>query len=230
MAGGVDAWPVFEHPAGAVEAEVGGGAPLAHPARSDRLVVWRLRPHSTGVESTSQRSRADAQHRAYRAATEVSAAPLVARAEAIARRSRMSVGATPVEAVAAADATRLGLTSREAEVLSHVAAGRTNRQIRDRIASHLVRCVARSGMYCRIWPRDAPWSANRSANFWGTFQPLRRSGVPTGVDLPPWRRGCDGSPPVSYSVLVNPRGSWGSTVDSSTWTGPYTASKIVRAS
>jgi DNA-binding NarL/FixJ family response regulator len=57
------------------------------------------------------------------------AEPLVADIEALARRARISLETPIVAAVGASDAVRLGLTSREAEVLALVAAGKTNREI-----------------------------------------------------------------------------------------------------
>ena len=49
--------------------------------------------------------------------------------EAIARRTRISLEAPTVRALGEGDVVRLGLTSREAEVLALVAVGRTNREI-----------------------------------------------------------------------------------------------------
>jgi DNA-binding NarL/FixJ family response regulator len=49
--------------------------------------------------------------------------------EALARRARISLEAPAVHALGEPAAVRLGLTSRESEVLALVAAGRTNRQI-----------------------------------------------------------------------------------------------------
>jgi DNA-binding CsgD family transcriptional regulator len=66
---------------------------------------------------------------AYDTATSLGAAPLVADIEALARRTRIALEAPTVHALGEGDAVRLGLTSREAEVLALVAAGRTNREI-----------------------------------------------------------------------------------------------------
>jgi DNA-binding CsgD family transcriptional regulator len=66
---------------------------------------------------------------AYQTAVELRAQPLLSDIEAIARRSRIGLDAPAVQAVGQQDAVRLGLTSREAEVLALVAAGRTNREI-----------------------------------------------------------------------------------------------------
>jgi DNA-binding CsgD family transcriptional regulator/tetratricopeptide (TPR) repeat protein len=62
-------------------------------------------------------------------AVDLRAQPLVAEIESIARRTRISLEAPVVAALEDADAVRLGLTSREAEVLGLVAAGKTNREI-----------------------------------------------------------------------------------------------------
>jgi DNA-binding CsgD family transcriptional regulator len=66
---------------------------------------------------------------AYDVATTLGAAPLVDDIEALARRARISLDAPVVSVLEESDAIRLGLTSRETEVLTLVAAGRTNREI-----------------------------------------------------------------------------------------------------
>ena len=66
---------------------------------------------------------------AHVAALEMSSAPLLARVEAVSRRTRISVESAELVVVDERSADRLGLTPREAEVLGLVAAGRTNRQI-----------------------------------------------------------------------------------------------------
>ena len=55
--------------------------------------------------------------------------PLVDDIEALARRARISLDAPVVPVLGESDAVRLGLTSREAEVLALVAVGKTNREI-----------------------------------------------------------------------------------------------------
>jgi DNA-binding NarL/FixJ family response regulator len=85
---------------------------------------------------TAHGSRREAQaalSEAFAVATHLSAAPLIAWIEAVARRSRVSIQA-PKSAVEPSDerpsaAEDLGLTSREREVLSLVAEGYTNRRI-----------------------------------------------------------------------------------------------------
>jgi DNA-binding NarL/FixJ family response regulator len=80
--------------------------------------------------STGSAARAtDALRAAYETATALGAEPLVGDIEALARRARISLDAPTVAVLAQADVVRLGLTSREAEVLSLVAAGKTNREI-----------------------------------------------------------------------------------------------------
>ncbi len=66
---------------------------------------------------------------AHAIAAGLGAQPLVADVEALARRARISLEVPAVRALGEGDATRLGLTSRESEVLALVAAGRTNREI-----------------------------------------------------------------------------------------------------
>ena len=66
---------------------------------------------------------------AHATAAGLGAQPLVADVEALASRVRISLEAPAVRALGEEDATRLGLTSRESEVLALVAAGRTNREI-----------------------------------------------------------------------------------------------------
>jgi DNA-binding NarL/FixJ family response regulator len=66
---------------------------------------------------------------AYDRAADLGAQPLLADIEALGRRARISLEAPAVRPLEAHDTMRLGLTSREAEVLSLVAAGKTNREI-----------------------------------------------------------------------------------------------------
>ncbi|HEX2179069.1 MAG TPA: LuxR C-terminal-related transcriptional regulator [Actinomycetota bacterium] len=68
---------------------------------------------------------------AHRIAAELGAEPLAAQVEALSRRARLSVETPEPVVLDMSDATRLGLTPREGEVLSLVAAGQTNRQIGD---------------------------------------------------------------------------------------------------
>jgi DNA-binding CsgD family transcriptional regulator len=71
--------------------------------------------------------------RAHAIAHELGAAPLLADLEALSRRTRISLDAPTRVTLDGSSVERLGLTTREAEVLSLVAAGRTNRQIGDEL-------------------------------------------------------------------------------------------------
>jgi len=71
--------------------------------------------------------------RAHQIAFELGAAPLLAELEALSRRTRISLDAPRRVTLDETSVERLGLTTREAEVLSLVAAGRTNRQIGDEL-------------------------------------------------------------------------------------------------
>ena len=70
---------------------------------------------------------------AHSIATELGAVPLLAEIDAVSRRTRISVEAPTRVALDESSAHNLGLTPREAEVLTLVAAGRTNRQIGDEL-------------------------------------------------------------------------------------------------
>ena len=74
----------------------------------------------------------DALRRAHAAAARLGAAVLVEETEHLARRTRLEL-APPEVALDKETILRVGLTAREAEVLSLVAAGRTNRQIGDEL-------------------------------------------------------------------------------------------------
>jgi DNA-binding NarL/FixJ family response regulator len=66
---------------------------------------------------------------AHATAMDLRAQPLIDEIEAIGRRTRISLDAPDTRVLDESDVARLGLTAREAEVLSLVAAGRTNREI-----------------------------------------------------------------------------------------------------
>jgi DNA-binding NarL/FixJ family response regulator len=76
---------------------------------------------------------ASALRRAHSIAAGLGAGPLLAELEALSRRTRISLDAPTRVTLDETSAERLGLTTREAEVLSLVAAGRTNRQIGDEL-------------------------------------------------------------------------------------------------
>ena len=69
---------------------------------------------------------------AHAAARRLGARPLLRQIQALARRARIALEVPPAEAVATPSPHgHLGLTARELEVLRHVAAGRSNREIGD---------------------------------------------------------------------------------------------------
>ena len=70
---------------------------------------------------------------AHSIASELDAAPLLAEIDAVSRRTRVSIDSPTRVVLDESSALNLGLTPREAEVLSLVAAGRTNRQIGDEL-------------------------------------------------------------------------------------------------
>jgi DNA-binding NarL/FixJ family response regulator len=72
---------------------------------------------------------AEALRTAHEVATRLGARPLLEDIDALSRRARISVEVAAAPVLGNEDVTRLGLTPREAEVLSLVAAGRTNREI-----------------------------------------------------------------------------------------------------
>jgi DNA-binding CsgD family transcriptional regulator len=71
--------------------------------------------------------------RAHTIASELDAAPLLGELDAVSRRTRISLDAPTRLDLDERAVQRLGLTPREAEVLTLVAAGRTNRQIGDEL-------------------------------------------------------------------------------------------------
>jgi DNA-binding NarL/FixJ family response regulator len=70
---------------------------------------------------------------AYSVASSLGAEPLRAQIDAVSRRTRVSVEAPARVVLDGESVSSLGLTPREAEVLTLVAAGRTNRQIGDEL-------------------------------------------------------------------------------------------------
>lgn len=95
--------------------------------------VSRLR-EAADAAAVGQARRAEAALRsAHDIATRLDSAPLRRQVEAVARRARIDVHAPEIVIVPDTTTERLGLTSREAEVLGHVAAGATNREIGDRL-------------------------------------------------------------------------------------------------
>ncbi len=93
------------------------------------MAMARMREADAAAATGAASRAADALRFAYRVAVELGAAPLVSQIEAVSRRTRISVEEPAAVHLKEGDAVDLGLTPREAEVLSLVAAGRTNRQI-----------------------------------------------------------------------------------------------------
>ncbi|MBV9952272.1 MAG: AAA family ATPase [Acidimicrobiia bacterium] len=122
------------------------------------LTAWaRLLEADAASVSGAAAQAVEAVRAAYSTAADLGAQPLVADAEALARRARISLEADAIPVVAQADAVRLGLTSRESEVLALVAAGRTNREIgaelyvSDKTASvHVSNILRKLGVSSRV--------------------------------------------------------------------------------
>jgi DNA-binding NarL/FixJ family response regulator len=89
----------------------------------------RLHEADAAARNAAAAQAVDALRDAYDTATALGAEPLVDDIENLARRARISLDAPAVAVLGDSDAVRLGLTSREAEVLTLVAAGKTNREI-----------------------------------------------------------------------------------------------------
>jgi DNA-binding NarL/FixJ family response regulator len=89
----------------------------------------RLQEADAAVNAGAAAQAVDALRAAYDTATALGAEPLVGDIEALARRARISLDAPVVPVLGPSDAVRLGLTSRETEVLGLLAAGKTNREI-----------------------------------------------------------------------------------------------------
>ena len=87
---------------------------------------------SAGSAGSADRA-ASSLREAHSIASELRAAPLLAEIDAVSRRTRVSVDAPTRVTIDETSAHTLGLTAREAEVLTLVAAGRTNRQIGDEL-------------------------------------------------------------------------------------------------
>jgi DNA-binding CsgD family transcriptional regulator len=102
-----------------------GWTEVGRPFRT-AMARWR---EAESAETAGDREAAVAALReAHRIATELGARPLLGHLEIMARRLRARVGSQRAAAAAAPDRA-YGLTRREREVLSEVAAGRTNREI-----------------------------------------------------------------------------------------------------
>ena len=91
--------------------------------------VARLHEADAAASEGAAARAVDALRAAHDTATNLGAERLVDDIEALARRARISLDAPVVPVLGESQAVRLGLTSREAEVLALVAAGKTNREI-----------------------------------------------------------------------------------------------------
>ena len=97
------------------------------------LAIARLHEAEAAAASGATARAADALHHAHQLAVDLGAVPLLARIEAVSRRTRIGVETPTPRVLNAATIDHLGLTPREAEVLSLVAAGRTNREIGEQL-------------------------------------------------------------------------------------------------
>jgi DNA-binding NarL/FixJ family response regulator len=94
-----------------------------------QAALARLHQAEAATASGDAAGGVDALRAAHASASSLGAQPLVDDIAALARRTRITLEASPLQAITAQHVVRLGLTSREAEVLALVAAGRTNREI-----------------------------------------------------------------------------------------------------
>ena len=88
-----------------------------------------LHEADAAAETGAAARAATALREAHRIAGDLGANPILAQVEAVSRRRRISVDLPGRVALDATTVNRLGLTARETEVLTLVAAGQTNRQI-----------------------------------------------------------------------------------------------------
>jgi DNA-binding NarL/FixJ family response regulator/tetratricopeptide (TPR) repeat protein len=93
------------------------------------LATARVREAEAAAAAGASARAADALREAHQLAVRLAAEALMTEIEAVSRRTRLSVEAPVVAVLENAATDELGLTPREAEVLSLVAAGQTNRQI-----------------------------------------------------------------------------------------------------
>jgi DNA-binding CsgD family transcriptional regulator len=94
-----------------------------------RLAAARVREAEAAAGAGATARAADALQEAHQLAVQLGALPLLAEIDAVSRRTRLSVEAPVATPLGDVAIEHLGLTPREAEVLSLVATGQTNRQI-----------------------------------------------------------------------------------------------------
>ncbi len=130
--------------------EVAGLARLL--GRPYRLSYALLRLAEHRLATGGRRPAAEHLAEAHAVARRLSAAPLVAAAEAVARRARLTLDDDEPAQAPARDAAPFGLTARELEVLHHLADGASNRQIARSLfisertaAVHVSRILAKLG-------------------------------------------------------------------------------------
>jgi DNA-binding CsgD family transcriptional regulator len=93
------------------------------------LSTARLREAEAAAARGETARAAEALREAHRLGASLPSEPLLTEIEAVSRRTRLSVEAPVARVLESSAIDQLGLTAREAEVLSLVAAGQTNRQI-----------------------------------------------------------------------------------------------------
>ena len=101
----------------------------AHLADPYWLATARVREAEAAAAAGATARAAETLREAHQLAARLAAEPLMTDIEAVSRRTRLSVEPPVVAVLEKAAIDQLGLTPREAEVLSLVAAGQTNRQI-----------------------------------------------------------------------------------------------------
>jgi DNA-binding NarL/FixJ family response regulator len=116
-----------------------------------------LREAEAAASTTAADRAATSLREAHSIAIDLGATPLLAEIDAVSRRTRLSVEVPTRIALDENSAHRLGLTPREAEVLTLVAAGRTNPQIgtelfvSDKTASvHVSNILRKLGVTSRV--------------------------------------------------------------------------------
>jgi DNA-binding NarL/FixJ family response regulator len=135
--GGPDSAAHFAHAAAAVTLlDVSDVEAWAEAARCWELLAdpyWQaaagVREAEAAAATGATARAADALREAHRLAASLPSEALLDDVEAVSKRTRLSVEAPVARVLETSAIEQLGLTAREAEVLSLVAAGQTNRQI-----------------------------------------------------------------------------------------------------